>query len=782
MKGIFSFRLTWLWAMAIIFASTLLVDAQGTAFTYQGRLSVDGTNVNGVFDFTFSLFDSPTNGNQVGDTITNVLTPVTAGRFTVPLDFGVGAFDGTPLWLQLGVRPGGSNVNFTALNPNQALTATPYALFALSGNASGLTGTVPDSSLSSNVVMLNQGIISGNGSGLTHLNADAAGAANSVLTNLQAGALPITNLTLETINDDYSTATNAALSIHPTFAPTAPGHGMKMMEYFPPYSSSTNWGTWKHTVGAAPNPFNDPAPDITWHRGFNYADDVGSPVCPNDPSWIEAVETRWQNYDDVSQMEYWYGWSTPATADGTNWSNRFMSGQLVWDTTTRAYMQSIFGFSVDNFFVADTKGNQPFTITTAASTNAPGSCVVTIAGQLVVTTNTMNLGGISVVGGSLTIQDTTTNYAQLSENGNGLGGLVIDSGVPQQPLTIAGFTNVLLTSPTIVQDSTHQSALSVPLTVQGWSGQSTNLFEVRDYANNLKAAIDQNGNIIASGIIGISGLVTNNYPAASFTTPFNLNSPHHNGLVQFYSDDNGAVFEDLYGYINIKPNPANGGGLVLWGNKLTFANSNDSLDAYVYYDNSGNLNFGADNPAAFIIQSGGFTNAAIQVPLSVSVSSPSVVPLTVSGANSQTADLQRWMVAGATTARIDNSGSASFNSVNAAGGFSGNGGGVTNLNGGYLQPGTVNSNAFNAATLQLLGGPANLRSGVASIADSAVTVTVVFSSPLPDTNYSVVATPEFNTAGATWWVDAKTTNGFTFNLTGGVAGGGKVSWQAMESQ
>ena len=37
--------------------------AQGTAFTYQGRLAVDGNTTNGVFDFTFTLFGASSGGS-----------------------------------------------------------------------------------------------------------------------------------------------------------------------------------------------------------------------------------------------------------------------------------------------------------------------------------------------------------------------------------------------------------------------------------------------------------------------------------------------------------------------------------------------------------------------------------------------------------------------------------------------------------------------------------------------------------------------------------------------
>jgi hypothetical protein len=84
---------------------------------------------NGQYDFQFELFDDPTSGNPVGLTVTVDDYLVTDGLFTVQLDFGQ-AFDGTALWLEIGVRPGSSSEPYTILDPRQPLTATPYALYA----------------------------------------------------------------------------------------------------------------------------------------------------------------------------------------------------------------------------------------------------------------------------------------------------------------------------------------------------------------------------------------------------------------------------------------------------------------------------------------------------------------------------------------------------------------------------------------------------------------------------------------------------------------------------
>src|SRR5262245_59736006 len=99
------FRLT----LALALLSTLnsqlsTVFAQGTAFTYQGRLT-DGTNAaNGNYDLTFSVWISNTGPSQIGVTQTNRPVTVSNGLFTVTLDFGSGVFTGLARWLEIGVR------------------------------------------------------------------------------------------------------------------------------------------------------------------------------------------------------------------------------------------------------------------------------------------------------------------------------------------------------------------------------------------------------------------------------------------------------------------------------------------------------------------------------------------------------------------------------------------------------------------------------------------------------------------------------------------------------
>ena len=122
--------------------------AQGTAFTYQGRLN-SGTNpVTGLYDLKFYLYDAITGGSVLGGPATNTAVPVTNGLFIVQVDFGPGVFiGGTTNWLHIGVRTNGGAA-FTALSPREQVTPTPNAIYAETANAAGLTGTVPIGDLS----------------------------------------------------------------------------------------------------------------------------------------------------------------------------------------------------------------------------------------------------------------------------------------------------------------------------------------------------------------------------------------------------------------------------------------------------------------------------------------------------------------------------------------------------------------------------------------------------------------------------------------------------------
>ena len=100
----------------------------GTALTYQGQLQSGGTPVDDNCDFSFSLWDAASTGNQVGSSQPALNIPVIGGLFAVELDFGSGVFTGEARWLQTSVRCPAGGGTYTTLVPRQALNPVPYAM------------------------------------------------------------------------------------------------------------------------------------------------------------------------------------------------------------------------------------------------------------------------------------------------------------------------------------------------------------------------------------------------------------------------------------------------------------------------------------------------------------------------------------------------------------------------------------------------------------------------------------------------------------------------------
>src|SRR5687767_5280573 len=136
----------------ILFFSILLAVgaagyAQGTAFTYQGRL-LDGANpANGLYELQFTVYDAELEGRVLGRPLVASETPVSNGLFTVTLDFRENLFTGGERWLEIGVGSGGE---FSPLRPRQRITATPYAQ-----TAGSVTGPIAISQLQAAVALLN---------------------------------------------------------------------------------------------------------------------------------------------------------------------------------------------------------------------------------------------------------------------------------------------------------------------------------------------------------------------------------------------------------------------------------------------------------------------------------------------------------------------------------------------------------------------------------------------------------------------------------------------------
>ncbi len=69
------------------------VHAQGSAFTYQGRLNVNGAPASGTYDFRYRLARDPY-GNDYFSSLQVANQVVANGLFTAAVDLGAGAFNG----------------------------------------------------------------------------------------------------------------------------------------------------------------------------------------------------------------------------------------------------------------------------------------------------------------------------------------------------------------------------------------------------------------------------------------------------------------------------------------------------------------------------------------------------------------------------------------------------------------------------------------------------------------------------------------------------------------
>lgn len=116
-------------------SDTSTATGPGTTFTYQGQLKNNGQPVTADCLLAFRLYDAVTEGAVVAAPITRTV-PITDGLFTVALDFGADVFAGDARWLGIRVRCPG-DAAYTDLG-RQALTAAPYALYALGASWSGL--------------------------------------------------------------------------------------------------------------------------------------------------------------------------------------------------------------------------------------------------------------------------------------------------------------------------------------------------------------------------------------------------------------------------------------------------------------------------------------------------------------------------------------------------------------------------------------------------------------------------------------------------------------------
>ena len=124
-----AFAMTAAFAALCFFCLNLSIQAQTSTFTYQGKLTDGSVAANGQYDFTFKLFTAVSGGTQVGGDVLSDDVQVTAGVFTVNLDFGSSPFTSAMgNYLEISVRPGTSTGAYTMLIPRQPITSSPYSI------------------------------------------------------------------------------------------------------------------------------------------------------------------------------------------------------------------------------------------------------------------------------------------------------------------------------------------------------------------------------------------------------------------------------------------------------------------------------------------------------------------------------------------------------------------------------------------------------------------------------------------------------------------------------
>jgi hypothetical protein len=401
--------------------------------------------------------------------------------------------------------------------------------------------------------------------------ADTNGAANAMATNLQARLLAGSNVAITT-NTSAGTLTISSTggsggSFNPTnitlwafnnLAGVQPGiltlavaplgtntqGGVVLTKYQSIYSNAAYNGVWRSANNNVTNTYGDLQWDNTWNLGFNYNDGDGSPICTNQSQWVHQVESCWQNYIGVSQMEDWYGWGTPYTAYGTNFSWRFQGGTLMWNTTTHAYAGSTWGFSVDNFYLNDIYGNTVLQVNSIANPSDPsgvGAGAMVMHGPLTIETNWDNNSSISLHGAPVNFQTATGGHtveAAMYSSSQNWFPLPYDIQPNSTNINceFANFGQMGLFNATLITPGMGDGGTTVALKVGPQYYQSTQTADLQEWCGKwtyapgsgpVLAAVDPNGNYRGASATltnGVTSLSSNLLAPASITvsgSPFN---------------------------------------------------------------------------------------------------------------------------------------------------------------------------------------------------------------------------------------------------------------------
>ena len=88
----------------LILAASVLVQAQTSIFSSQGRLVDTGIPASGTHQMKLALYDAGTGGTQISSTVENTAVAVSNGVFMVQLDYGTHGSPGAESYLEIRVR------------------------------------------------------------------------------------------------------------------------------------------------------------------------------------------------------------------------------------------------------------------------------------------------------------------------------------------------------------------------------------------------------------------------------------------------------------------------------------------------------------------------------------------------------------------------------------------------------------------------------------------------------------------------------------------------------
>jgi hypothetical protein len=203
-------------ALATLNAHLATAFAQGTAFTYQGRLNDTNGPGNGIYDFIFIVYPDTNTSLPLVSGYPVAAVPVSNGLFVATIDFGSGVFNGSDRWLGISVRTNGAAV-YAPLSPRQKITPTPYAVLAQTVAIGGLAaGTYSNAFTLNNPANQMTGAFTGNGGGLTNVGATTLGgfaAANFWKTTGNGSTTPGVNFVGTTDNQALELKVNGARAL-----------------------------------------------------------------------------------------------------------------------------------------------------------------------------------------------------------------------------------------------------------------------------------------------------------------------------------------------------------------------------------------------------------------------------------------------------------------------------------------------------------------------------------------------------------------------------------------